>query len=69
MSPLTPKQRERIVRRVLRLVDGYLSVMDQDTLHGYDGGMMTIAELRQHIKGALRLRSTPRRADRKRGKR
>jgi hypothetical protein len=48
-------QEYRAVWRVLRLVDGYLSEMPQETLHGHGGGFMTIAELRQHVQGALGL--------------
>ena len=40
------------VRRVLRLVDGYLSHMDQDLLMAHDGGLMTVGELRRHVRYA-----------------
>ena len=43
------------VRRVLRLVDGYLSTRDQDELVAWDGGLMTWRELRRHVKAALKL--------------
>ena len=49
-----PKQVIRIQRRVLKLVDIYLAAMDQDTLHGAGGGIMTIRELRQHVAGPLK---------------
>ena len=51
----------RIQRRVLRLIDKYLAVEDQDSLRGADGGLMTYRELRQHIDVALNhLRVNPR---------
>jgi hypothetical protein len=51
-----PSRREVIagVRRVLRLTDGYLSHFNQEYLMGHGGGIMTVAELRQHIKAALK---------------
>lgn len=50
----------RGVRRVLRLVDGYLSTLDQDTLTAWGGGMMTWGELRQHVKAAAKvMRAAP----------
>lgn len=59
MSRLRPTlnaaKKKAIVKRVLRLVDGYLSTRDQMELIAWNGGMMTWRELRQHIKGALRL--------------
>ena len=47
--------KDKAVRRVLRLVDGYLSTRDQDELVAWNGGMMTWGELRQHVNGALML--------------
>lgn len=49
------KVKRLAVRRVLRLVDGYLSTRDQSELIAYDGGMMTWGELRQHVKAALNI--------------
>lgn len=48
---MTPKE-HLAVRRVLRLVDGYLSTQPQDTLLGWKGGLMTWRELRAHVKAA-----------------
>ena len=52
---LTYEQKQRAIRRVLRLVDGYLSTRDQTELVAWNGGMMTWRELRWHIKAALKL--------------
>ena len=41
--------------RVLGLVDAHLANQPQQTLHAIDGGLFTIAELRQHVKAARRL--------------
>lgn len=57
-----PVAHAEAVRRVLRLVDGYLSTDDQDTLRAFDGGLTTYGELRQHIKGALKLVPTRRKS-------
>jgi len=46
----------RIMRRVLRLVDGYLSQMDQAAKRTYGRGTMTISQLRQHVRAALRMK-------------
>jgi len=43
------------VRRVLVLLDGYLSTEKPDTLTAWDGGWMTYRELRQHAKAAIKL--------------
>lgn len=40
---------------VLLLVDGYMSKMPQNVLHGFDGGVMTISELREHVKEAIKI--------------
>lgn len=53
------KQNQRAVRRVLRLVSGYLSVMDPDFLLAYDGGLMTVGELQTHVRAALKLKLSP----------
>lgn len=45
----------RALRRVLRLLDGYISTQDQDLLLAYAGGLMTWRELRRHIRSALKL--------------
>lgn len=57
-----PVTHAEAVRRVLRLVDGYLSNDEQDTLRAFDGGVMTYGELRQHIKAALNLVPTRRKS-------
>ena len=49
-----PRAHYNAVRRVLRLLDGYLREMPQ-ALHGYDGGVMTTAELVQHAEAAIGL--------------
>lgn len=45
----------RIVRDVLTLVDGYLATQPQDALTTDGRGLMTWAELRQHLAGAKAL--------------
>jgi hypothetical protein len=40
------------IKRVLELVDGYISTQPQDLLLGWDGGVMTWKEIRMHIKAA-----------------
>jgi hypothetical protein len=42
------------IKRVLTLVDGYLSKQPQDLLLGWDGGIMTYGELRKHLNAALK---------------
>jgi hypothetical protein len=44
-----------IARDVLKLLDGYMSAVPQHVLHGWDGGLMTVAELREHAQGAIKL--------------
>jgi hypothetical protein len=46
------------ISRVLALIDTYLANQSQHDLWGADGGMMTVEELREHIKGAIVL-ATP----------
>lgn len=48
-------QELRAIRRVLVLLDGYMSTEQQDTLLAWDGGWMTWRELRQHAKAAIKL--------------
>lgn len=56
MSSKATQREIEAVKRVLEMVDGYLGVEDQDALHACDGYVvMTWGELRQHIKGVLRL--------------
>lgn len=43
------------IKRVLTLVDGFLSTLPGDTLASWDGGMMTWAEVRKHVKAASKL--------------
>ncbi len=43
------------ITEVLLLIDGYMSEMPQDTLHAFEGGFMTTAELRGQIHGAIKL--------------
>lgn len=45
------------IARVLTLVDGYLSTQNPDALLAWEGGMMTWDDLRNHVRGALRLAS------------
>ena len=47
------------IRSVLELVDGYLSTQPQDLLLAWAGGMMTWAELRQHVQEAMKLIRPP----------
>lgn len=49
------KAEKDAVRRVLILVNGYMSTLPQDTLTAWDGGMMTWGELRQHVKAAMKI--------------
>lgn len=49
-----PRAHYNAVRRVLGLLGGYLSTME-NSLHGYDGGMMTTSELEVQANSALRL--------------
>lgn len=58
----TATPREHLaVRRVLKLVDGYLSTQPKDTLLAWRGGVMTWGELRQHLKAAEKLMRPPKR--------
>lgn len=43
------------VRRVLRMVDGYLARQPQDTLLTDGRGLMTWGEIRLHVRGARKL--------------
>jgi hypothetical protein len=43
------------IRRVLALVDGYLSTQNPDALLAWDGGMLTWDDLRHHVQAALKL--------------
>jgi hypothetical protein len=46
----------RGIRRVLVLLDGYISTQkDQHILLAWDGGLMTWAELREHAKAAIKI--------------
>lgn len=46
----------RAVRRVLELLDGYISTQrSQHTLLAFEGGLMTWAELREHAAAAIKL--------------
>lgn len=42
------------IKRVLKLVDGYLSTQDQYLALAWDGGVMTYGELRKHLNSALK---------------
>ncbi len=42
------------IKRVLTLVDGYLSTQDQHLALAWDGGVMTYGELRKHLNAALK---------------
>ena len=43
-----------MVKRVMTLVDGYISTQPEDLLLAWDGGVMTWGELRMHISAALK---------------
>ena len=43
-----------MVKRVLTLVDGYVSTQPEDLLLAWDGGVMTWGELRIHLSAALK---------------
>jgi hypothetical protein len=43
------------VRRVLRLMDRYISSQKLDVLVSFDGHLWTRRELRQHVRAALKL--------------
>lgn len=43
------------IKRVLALVDGYLSVLPKDALVAWDGGMLTWDDLRHHVQEASKL--------------
>lgn len=49
------RTRDEIVRDVLKLVDGYLSKLPQERLTSDGRGVMTWAELREHVRGAAQL--------------
>lgn len=51
------------VRRVLRLMDRYLSAQNLDRLIAIDGGMWTLREMRRHVRAALNI-SKPQRTAR-----
>lgn len=57
--PASTRERRQAVRRVLKLVDGYLSTQDQNLLLAWDGGMMTWGEIRQHVQMAIKLTADP----------
>lgn len=42
------------IKRVLALVDGYLSTQPQELALAWDGGIMTYGELRNHLHAALK---------------
>lgn len=42
------------IKRVLILVDGYLSTQPPELALAWDGGVMTYGELREHLKAALK---------------
>lgn len=43
------------IKRVLALVDGYLSTLPRDRVVAWDGGMLTWDDLRHHVQAALKL--------------
>lgn len=45
----------KAIRRVMELVDGYISTQNPNLLLAWDGGVMTWGELRWHILSALDL--------------
>lgn len=50
------KQKKELaaIKRVLKLVDGYASTQPQHVLIGWNGGVMTWSEIRDHIKAAIK---------------
>jgi hypothetical protein len=59
-----PFEEAEAVCRVLKLLDGYMSVMKpQYALHAWNGGCMTIAELREHARAAIELLPSTRRTE------
>jgi hypothetical protein len=53
---MTKKHLEELaaIKRVLKLVDGYASNLQQHTLYAWDGGCMTWAELREQLQAATK---------------
>lgn len=51
---IIPIENIKAVKRMLRMADRYMSTQ-QDKLLAYDGGMMTLRELRQQVRAAKRL--------------
>lgn len=49
-----------VLRRVLRLVDGYLARQDQDVLLTDGRGLMTWGEIRNHIEAARSIKAKAR---------
>lgn len=47
----------RAMRRVLRLVDGYLAKQDPNELTTDGRGLMTWGEIRQHVQAAAELKA------------
>ena len=50
-----PASHVAAVRRVLKLADGYASTERQHVLMAFEGGVMTWAEIREHIQAAIAL--------------
>jgi hypothetical protein len=59
-----PRSHYNAVRRVLKLLSGYLGDMPM-ALHGHAGGMMTTGELLEHVNAAAGLMPPPRKRKRK----
>ena len=49
------EQERKAVKRVLRLVDGYLSTQQSGMLLSYNGRIMTWGELRLHVQAAMKV--------------
>lgn len=56
---MTKKEQLEGIARVLDLVDGYMGTQPQQTLLAFDGGLMTWAELREHVQYARKLPVLP----------
>ena len=53
---LEPKEAVKVLKRVLRLVDGFLSKEKQSLLVTDGRNLMTWEEIRQHVKAAKKIK-------------
>lgn len=58
-----PMDDAEAVCSVLKLLDGYMSGMPQHVLHAWNGGAMTVSEMREHAKAAIKLLPDNRRTE------